>query len=283
MSLLAQHGLLLAADGAGALWTPADLPVTPHIWLDWNSPITNASGACSQWDNTQGSAGGVFSQGTANRRPAINESAVGGKRGLECDGTDDRILAAGGTLLSVYRNVNQAWMFVVAAQRSTGGSNRQILDVATSFNNTRLGCGAGNGDGGWAVGARRLDSAGAQVLKSTVLADDTNFHCFYGEVDYSASPNAQALVSIDGNTPDTASPFLTTGNTSNTNSARISIGGNASDNEFGYMTIVAIISGSGSRPSIGDKQRLEGWAMWQLGLEGNLPAGHPYKSAPPYV
>ena len=32
-----------------------------------------------------------------------------------------------------------------------------------------------------------------------------------------------------------------------------------------------------------DKERLEGWAAWEYGLTGNLPAGHPYKTVRPLI
>ena len=32
-----------------------------------------------------------------------------------------------------------------------------------------------------------------------------------------------------------------------------------------------------------DRQLVEGYLAWRWGLEGNLPAGHPYKSAAPTV
>jgi hypothetical protein len=31
----------------------------------------------------------------------------------------------------------------------------------------------------------------------------------------------------------------------------------------------------------GDRQRLEGYLSWKWGLQGNLPADHPWKAAPP--
>jgi hypothetical protein len=31
----------------------------------------------------------------------------------------------------------------------------------------------------------------------------------------------------------------------------------------------------------GDRQRLEGYLAWKWGLQGNLPADHPWKAAPP--
>jgi hypothetical protein len=45
--------------------------------------------------------------------------------------------------------------------------------------------------------------------------------------------------------------------------------------------IAEIIIVSTSALLIGDRQRLEGYLAWKYGLQGNLPAGHPYKSAAP--
>jgi hypothetical protein len=38
-----------------------------------------------------------------------------------------------------------------------------------------------------------------------------------------------------------------------------------------------------SLPSTTLRQQMEGYLAHRWGLTGNLPAGHPYKSAPPYV
>lgn len=263
----------------GTPWTPSNLPAQPHVWLDWDSAVTNVSGAASQWSNANGSAGGAFSQGSSGSMPAINASAVGGKRALEFDGANDVLNASGGTLLNTYRNVGSAWVFVVAAQRSTGGANRQIFDASANTGVSRFTVFAGSGAGIWGGAARRPDASSAQVLSSSETANDTNFHLCYFHADFSA---ATALIRFDG-VPDVASPFLTAGLTSNIDSMRINVGANAANSGFGYMTIAAIISGSGSLPSAGDRERLEGWAAWQLGLQGNLPISHPYKSAAPTV
>ena len=281
-ALLGHHGLLLDPGVVGTLWTPANLSVAPKLWLDWDSPVTNVSGACSAWDNTQGSMGGSFMQATAANRPTINASALGGKRGLEFDGATDRLAASGGTLAALFRNTASAWSFVVAAQRSTGGANRQIFEASTDTTTTRFGNFAGTGTGAWAIAARRVDGSSAALLAAAPAANDTNFHLSYGHVNYAT---AAGLVSIDGKSPTTAVSFpnVGSGNTGNTDSVYINIGGNAANTTFGYMTIMAVISSSGNLPSSSDRERLEGWAAWQLGLTGNLPSGHSYKSSPPYV
>src|SRR5690606_3417704 len=36
-------------------------------------------------------------------------------------------------------------------------------------------------------------------------------------------------------------------------------------------------------PTTAERQRLEGWAAWQLALQANLPAAHPFRTVAPYV
>jgi len=38
-----------------------------------------------------------------------------------------------------------------------------------------------------------------------------------------------------------------------------------------------------SNPSISTRKKCEGYAAWKWGLQGNLPAGHPYKTNPPMI
>lgn len=267
--------------GGGSGWTPADLAVAPAIWLDWDSPVTDVSGLCSEWENSKGSVGGSFSQSVSSRRPAIIPAAVGGKRALAFDGGDDRLVANTPALRNIYRNTGAGWIFAVAARRSADTTHAHIMEVsAGSPSVTRVGMTAGSGAGSWLLAARRLDNQPAQILESSVEASDAEFHVGFSQVDYT---NAAALITLDGQDPDTVTPFLTVGVTSNTESQRINIGANASDDSFGYVSIAAVLSGAGSLPSAAERARLEGWAAWQCGLQANLPIGHPYRNAPPMV
>lgn len=280
MSSRGHHGLLLA--GGNALWSPADLAVAPKLWLDWGSPITDVSGACSSWDNTKGSLGGSFTQATSGSRPAINAAAVGGKRALEFDGADDFLAQTSGPLMGLYRNIGSGWLFAVMAQRSTAAGQRHILEAATGNHNVRFGVVGNSSDpGAWGLAGRRLDSDSANALWSTDKKNDTDFHFSYSQINYSAGT---ALVNVDGGVADTASSFLSTGSTSNIDSPRIRIGASSTVTpSVGFVSVAAIIASSGGLPSAGERQKLEGWAAWQLGLVANLPGGHPYKSAPPTV
>jgi hypothetical protein len=46
----------------------------------------------------------------------------------------------------------------------------------------------------------------------------------------------------------------------------------------GYLYEVLVYS---QALSVSDRQKIEGYLAWKWGLQGSLPANHPYKSAPP--
>jgi hypothetical protein len=55
-------------------------------------------------------------------------------------------------------------------------------------------------------------------------------------------------------------------------------GNNAALGFIGDIAEFVILS---STPSNDDRQKMEGYLAHKWGLDGNLPSGHPYKSAPP--
>jgi hexokinase len=58
----------------------------------------------------------------------------------------------------------------------------------------------------------------------------------------------------------------------------VGTGANGSYYWKGYIAEVAIYN---NVLSTGDRQKIEGYLAWKWGLQGNLPAGHPYKTISP--
>lgn len=152
-----------------------------------------------------------------------------------------------------------------------------------------------------AIASRRLDADDTLPIVATETAPpfDTNWHVHVALCDWT---NGTLYYRIDGTQIGTAS-YLSSGNTSDT-----SLGTAASGTDGGTWTAIgasvrtlrtddianclALSSGSRIGEMIcfartsgsyvtADLQTVEAYLAWRWGLQGNLPSGHPYKSAPP--
>lgn len=287
MSLLTMQGQLMRQ--ARALWTPALLPTRPAIWMDWDSPVTNVSGAASAWADDKGSIGSSFIQANSLERPTILAGELNGKRVIRFNGTSQFLWSSGAR--DIYRNTGAAWVFIVARKRALDVSptNRYLWSVASGANNARFNVrngSVGTGDENrYVCGFRRLDSAGTGLLSGPVAANNA-WQIIHTDMDYA---NAVGYLYVDG-ALDTSATILTPGLTSDTESNTNSspcIGasrfGSAAASGFSNSDVACVIAGRDSLLSTADLRRLEGWAAWQLGLASVLPSGHPFRSAPPRV
>lgn len=279
MSVLGMHGVMMGASGSSVLWTPAHLAVQPSIWLDWDSSVTDVSGYASEWAN-KGIAGGVFSQPTSGNRPSIISGAIGGKRALSFDGAND-ILRSGS--ISVLQG-QKAWHFVVFKKRS--GSTPTWGAIPTwahrSDNVNKMGVALqplGANSNKPYLYAHPGNSGGAQpgIMISPAVIAEWDMLCLFLEWN-----GGTATARRNGATEGTQSCPTTNAGASAPTAFSIGAGlntGSPIDGTFADIDVALVMWGDAW--SSGDAERIEGWAAWQLGLEGNLPAGHPYKSSPP--
>jgi hypothetical protein len=98
-------------------------------------------------------------------------------------------------------------------------------------------------------------------------AEDTNPHVFTAKFDSTSS-----AISIDGNTE-------TTGDAGTEGVTDFHVGGRTASNAMDGF--IGEIIATNATLSTSDKEKAQGYLAWKWGLEGNLPIGHPYKSAAP--
>lgn len=275
---------IVAGTPVVKLWTPADLPVAPHIWADWDSDVTDVSGDASAWSNSKGSIGGSFTSGSGVR-PQILAAELGGKRVLRFDPTtSDRMLLTSSAAGDLFRNTGAGWGFMVVKKRGTDGAGTSRVafyapqnSAATRF---QMAVGATAATNVNQLAARRLDSDTTAMLNGTATPGAWTIRADF--MDWSAG---DGFIYLNGSLDSSNLSLTTSGSTSNTagSDTRVSLGGTSSSTPSGFADIdlACILVGAGSLPSTDDRQRIEGWAAWQLGLEGNLPIGHPYKDDPP--
>lgn len=275
-------GFFAAGATAGeALWTPENLSNPPKIWLDWMSSVTDVSGFASSWSN-RGSVGGSFTQSDAGLRPEILASEVGGKRALRFDNDYIESLSVG--MGAIAANVASAWLFSAYKKRGAGTGNNTLFSTSTNGGSGRFNSTVGSASTTRpTMNVRRLDSDSSAQLSSS-LGGTGVWLLRFDRMDYSTGA---ADIFVDGVLAASNPALTSAGNTSNTIASperpRIAAFSGVVASNMADVDVALLMFGSGSLPSSGERERLEGWSAWQLGLQGNLPVGHPYKDAPPYA
>lgn len=268
-------------------WTPAHLSLAAKIWLDDQSPITEVSGAVSQWNDRSANAW-HFVQGTAGYRPVVVASALNGRRITRFDGVNDRMGNDSAGARGIMTDVGAAWVLLVGMTRSVNSVNgfQRVLTVGTNSSGdvTRLGVwsGADTGLTDTVIGGRRLD---ADSLSRTFSPSPPGYGVWQTQIlawNYAAG---ERWIRQDGVITIVETGF-STGNTSNTVSGRpVTVGStaNSGPDQFWAGDLACLLIGSGSLPTGDELDQLEGWAAWRWGLVPQLPLAHPYKLAQPLV
>lgn len=274
------------------LWTPSSLAAIPKLWLNDDSAVTDAgAGACSQWDDISGNGYHVV-QTAAGSRPLIVPGAMNGRRVLRFDGANDNLRSASaGAVLGLFRNVGSAWVFctyskiadasdawrvIFKAQNGSGGIAERVT-LAT-------GRGAAGGKNLPYAAGRRLDADSA--VGAVAPSAETGAVMLLGLLDFT---NRTVTLWIDGNqVAQVTGAWTAGGNTSDTPSAFAhAIGSGQSGSgvpaDFFNGDIAELVIGAGGLPSSTEIDRMFGYAAYRWGLQGNLDAGHPYKTDPPQL
>ncbi|MDF3932925.1 hypothetical protein [Pseudomonas citronellolis] len=283
LQALQRHAHIFNYTSGAALWTPASLTGL-RLWVKADNPANTVSGSelTGLADlSGRGNAFTVYGGTVANRAKLVSGGLAGrtvwrsdSERlgSFICTATD--ILAAsnnvsGLTAAIVHRNYPAAaavsvgnHMFVAA--RNAAPTQARIL-LSAGFLAT----------GARYAGGRRLDTDGNVTVNDT-SNKGTAWQVMVGVNDYAG---AKATLSLNG-VPTVLTGFQTPGNTSATNGSQVVIGhvGDGTAQSLGDYAEVIYIQGA---LSDSDRQKLEGYLAWAWGLSSSLPAGHPYRTAPP--
>jgi hypothetical protein len=251
------------SDPSPIPWTPAQ--ISTALWLDASdaATITEVSGAVSQWDDKSGNDRHA-TQGTAAARPVIASAAINGLDVVRFDGVNDGLIGS-----PIWSGSGAGAAFVVYKPLSTAGTYTRTI-----FGQSSTGV-----SGTW-----RLIQ-----YRTQFVIGDPYFAGFSADMTDSVSPTTDAKIGgwtyngttgvlyRTGNQTDTDSLSLSTA------SANYTIGraGTASPAaEYAPVDVAEIVALT-SMPSDATRELIEGYLAWKWGLEDDLPALHPYKSAPP--
>jgi len=243
-----------------ALWTP--LETTTDLWHDAAdaTTMTIVTGV-SEWRDKKGN-GKKASQATGSKQPVVIPAGLNGLDVLRFTAASLQCLTGSVSLLP---GATQATVFVVYAPRVTSGN-------MSVFGQT-----AGTGTNTWRdLGFRTAGAVGDPYL-ATYAGDLTD------SVAISASPKV-ASYKYDGTTLSLyrhGALIASGARALNTVNVTYEIGHNAGGSypDMDLAEIIVVLSVL----SDADRQLFDGYLHWKWGLQDNLPADHPYKSAAPTI
>ena len=262
------HRMLEAAahrrSSSGTLWTPSLLTTLAWFDADDASTLTVSGSSISQWNDKSGN-GYNATQTTGSAQPQLASSSFGSLPAVNF-ATASQFLyvpsipqVSGQTVFAVLDTTSLGTGYVLLMERNAASaSNMAIYLGGTST------YGAADYTP-WIY----WNAAGYGVLTANRKKSLLSFN-------YSTSGGAATV----NNTQDGAlTPITSTGSASALTTWR-SINGAAGVQSSTFKIAEVIVLNSISST---DKQKMEGYLAWKWGINGNLPAGHPYKSAPPYL
>lgn len=247
--LATQCGMVRQATGGGGgdSWSPAELGSALMLWLDGAdaSTITVAGTAVIQWDDKSGNNHHAV-QPLPPNQPAYGVSTINGLNVVDVDG-NDRVVTPEFTV----DDVSVVTVFKhIAEDFIVIGTTANIYagvgqDGSTSTNQSN----------GWKYSDSWID--GVKTVANSPRRTDF----------YSAIAEATRIVVVTA---------------SNTQTRQMAPWSYSADSFKPKGSIAEYVMTTGI-VSDADRQKLEGYMAHKWGLQASLPAGHPYKSAPPTV
>jgi hypothetical protein len=244
-------------------WTPAQ--ITTALWLDASDAATveRVSGAVSQWNDKSGNNRNV-TQSTSGKRPIYVSAGINSLNTIRFDGIDDELIS---TSIGLPVGLSARSAFCVYKPNRTSGTQSNAI----------FGQGAATNGQMFAL-QFRATASGAQgdPYFAGFAADLTNGIAPTATVKQAAIVFGSGSGTLFSNGSQIASGSLSLDTTNN----QILVGNSPANVEFAQADICEIIY-TANAASTTARQLIEGYMAWKWGLQANLPAGHPYKSAAP--
>lgn len=258
--------------GGGQLWRPSNLGSALALWLDAEdaASITLNGATVSQWNDKSGN-GRHVSQAAAANQPTYIASGLNGLPIVDFVLSNSTFLQTNAFPTTGITSLSVA----VIARWTTFGTS--ISTIQTLIDN------AHTGTQGFVLQDRpdapnrplsavHLPNAVSGAMDTAQTGDGTwkiiTSRFISGGNDFLSVNGGAENVTVNGGQFNLM-PSLR-------------LGGMVANLRWfdGEMSEVVITN---SALSTADRQRLEGYLAWKWALEANLPVGHPFKSAPPFV
>ena len=262
-----------------ALWTPAD--TTTALWLDGADSATvfdAVSGGSTPLDGARiarwedkSSNSRHFTQSSSTFQPLRNVAIDNGKDATTFDGTNDRMEGPKFSL-------SNASVFIVL--RRTGAGTYQVpFKILTAASLTAIEVGLNNDTnyGPVIIGSNPSSTPfgkGGALLNDTLrmISGTWTGPSTSGAANYKLWSNGTSFALAN------STNIASSGGTYSSLGAGWSPGPTLAGFFNGRINELVVID---DVASTGLRQQIEGYLAWKWGLEGDLPIGHPYKSAAP--
>lgn len=264
--MLLGRSLLMKASGATAsdvLWTPAQIATA--MWFDASdaSTITTVSGAVSQWNDKSGNNRNATQSNVANR-PTYTIAGLNGNNVITFDGVSDHLIHS-------FNGSPAPHSVFAVVRRTTGGAAYQIAITAIApFSAFGVGLYAKIGDSeNWGAYIDGWANSGSSLLNA------------WEAVGVISPSTANGTEIFDTSGTVTTASYTT--RYAGDSGIRRAIGGDPFFNNGwlkGDIGEIVVIMSALSQP---EQNRMIGYLAWHWGLQGNLPANHPYKNAAPTI
>lgn len=275
-------GGYLWVDVAPSLWTPAQLGSSLTMWLDADdaSTLTLNGSTVSQWDDKSGN-GFHAVQSTASAQPLYDPIGFNSKPSLYFDASDDEMACAVTNCSSQgdlffgaafqFLNSSLSWRPIVGHNTSSSSNNLGTLFIQRRNTLSEIG----------------PHDSGRKDTGSTFTVQVTDFFeariATVGRNGGTNGLNGAITVTATGPSQPTYITQASQSWATSEGTSRIQIGGRQqSVTEWANAYISEVIV-CNTDLSTADREKFEGYLAWKWGLEGELPAAHPYKSAAPTV
>jgi hypothetical protein len=238
------------------LWTPAQ--ISTALWLDAAdaSTLTLNGSTVSQWADKSGNGRNVV-QAVASSQPTSNARTLNGLNVLDFNSDFLRYSTP-------FVTINTPWLVYSVITFDNFTSNPVYIGLKGA-QITHMGYTVGGNIQVYNDTIGTVALAGSVITANTpalvgVQYDTTNLTGLYN-----GAAQGSPAVTLPADTE-----FFNIGNHSNGIS-------NPFDGTIGEIVFIQ------SAVSLSNRQKLEGYLAWKWGLQANLPAGHPYKNAPPLL
>ena len=289
------------------LWTPAQL--SSYCWIDFSdttklfdatsggSNVTSGAGIARAEDKSGN--GRHFTQGTAGARPTYTSNRQNSLGAAVYDGGDWLTSSAAASVWKLLHSTTTT-VFVVVKNGTTANPSAQYawygtdgaasgnVGVSAFYNNTQVITGATNAFNGRAVrGVSGSFVLSAVDIAANVVRTDfrniltANTFQFYAirMVPGDATAANRLKIAVNGGTLVGNQAEANALSTSDpTYTLQLGAAGNGNLLLTGDYSEFLVFD---SQLSTTNQQLVEGYLAWKWGLQGNLPAGHPYANGAP--
>ena len=268
--------------GPGGPWTPAE--INTEWWHDVSdsSTVTLSGTTIIKINDKSGNSYDLLQEEDTAKRPSLVTGASGinnldtMRMDLECMYVNWSGAAADHKSLNMF--------FVCQPDDTTPTSNNAIIrrgNSASSLGGTLRFQSTGL-SGFWRIGS---SNTGLTTKTTSILSPSVNEML----IDYDSGANTTDMIAYQDANAFSTSTGLSSYLAGVTDDVRPVIGGAYNSDTWGsgnfadlfeglYGEIVCVVD---TNITTDTQQKIQGYLAWKWGTEGNLPTGHPYKSAPP--